>query len=299
MNKTFVVKKLKKGDGSDWVRLTKVGRARIGVDLRDKVSISASKNSIICEVHQGLIEDNNEMVCRISKKSRDLLAIDVDDSVEIQSKVNSVSKKKVTDKKKISRGIPEICILAIDCSESMRGLKFDSAKKSVIEYLDQKKNIMDGDIVGCIGFDKNALTIFEPTTNYDMGKGFLGKLQLNYGTDLGAALDFSRSLILMQGKKTETKGSIKKSDFARHIILVADGFSSSNLESPVPAAKACKDANIIVDVVGIVDIKGSQEEILLQQLAQITGGEYYSIDSKGTGPTRLVTVLRRKSEKLN
>jgi Mg-chelatase subunit ChlD len=304
MGITFSVKKLLSKDSPGVVRLTKVGRTKVGVEPGDSVRISSGKQEIVCSVHQGLKADKNELICRISKRSREALNVDVGGSVEIEK---SIGKYKKSDKEKtvkkfktfekktvgIKKGTPEICVLVIDCSESMRGRKFQDAKEAVSNFLDVKGNILEGDFVGCAGFDARAYEIFSLTSEYAKAKTKIDNLNLNLGTDIGVALDFARNMIGNFYKK-EAKG---KSHFAKHIILTADG--NGNPNTPRPAAQASKAAGIIVDVVGIVDAKGSLQEDMLRDIAGITGGKYYSVDAKGGGPGRLnlQTVFRRRGAK--
>lgn len=302
MGLEFSIKKLLSTDAADIVRLTKVGRSKLGVEPGDSVRITNGKQEVIGTVHQGLRSDKNDLICRISKKNRELLQVDVGQKVEIEkcdtiktSKKKLDSKFKTGEKRivKVKKGFPEICVLVIDCSESMRRQKFQDAKDAVANYLDVKGNILEGDIVGCVGFDAKAYEVFPLTSDYVKAKTHIGKLVLNLGTDIGVALDFARNMIAGLSKK----GGKTKADFAKHILLTADG--NGNPNTPRPAAQKCKEADIIVDVVGIVDAKGSLQEGMLRDIANIAGGKYFSVNEKGGGPRRLSlkTVFRRRSAK--
>ena len=115
----------------------------------------------------------------------------------------------------------------------------------------------------------------------------MGKLDLKLGTDIGNALDLAKEMIL--GPKGKKK--IKKTGFARHVVLLADG--RGNPHHPITAAKACEKASIVVDVIGLVDSK--VEEDFLRRIAKITGGRYQSIDSKSLH--KLARLFRDISEK--
>lgn len=273
----FAVKELPKEENAKWIRISKVGRLKLRKKQGEKINIRRNKFSYDLEIHQGLKKDSRNMVVRLSPTVIQKLGLSAGDIIEIEGRGKEYTKK----------GKPEICILTLDCSESMRGTKFQRTKAAAAEFLRVKSKLYDGDIVGCVGFDENAYVIFNPTEDYKKATGQLEKLDLHLGTDIGNALDIAREMIL--GPKGKKK--IKKPGFARHIVLLADG--RGHPHHPITAAQTCKEANIVIDVIGLVDSK--EEENFLRRIAEITGGKYQSIDSKSLH--KLARLFRDISEK--
>lgn len=277
MKYRFSINELPQGESDKWIRISKVGRLKLRKKQGEKINIRSNKYSFNLEIHQGLKGDSSNMVVRLAPTVIRKLGLSTGDVIEIEGKV----------KKDIKKGKAEICILTLDCSESMQGTKFQRTKAAAAEFLKVKSKLYDGDLVGCVGFDENAFAIFKPTEDYRKAIGQLEKLDLHLGTDIGNALDLAREMIL--GPKGIKK--MKKSDFARHIVLLADG--RGNPHHPITAAQACKEANIVIDVIGLVDSK--VEENFLRRIADITGGRYQSIDSKSLH--KLSRLFRDISEK--
>lgn len=285
MTYRFTVRELPKDDEAGWVRISKVGRLKLGSRQGEKVDVRAGEKSVKgLVVHQGLTEDSGGMIARLAPSVVGRLGIQYGDVVEIDA-------GGLDPKHNIKKGGPEICVLALDCSESMRGTKFQQARNAAVGFLDEKTRMVDGDLVGCVGFDGEAYDIFAPTSDYATARKGLDKLELHLGTDIGKALDLARRLIVAADQRTDKKA--KTAGWQRHIILLADG--NGNPNSPPVAAAACKDAHIVVDVVGIVD--GKLQEGLLRQIAETTGGRYRLVDAKNLADlARLYRRFSRKEE---
>lgn len=119
---------------------------------------------------------------------------------ELATVFEESAKKKDKDKGRV-----ETCVLALDCSESMRGHKFDQARRAAASFLEEKRRMDEGDRVGCVGFNGEAYAVFEPTTQYRSAESQLVGLQLRLGTDIGKALDLAREMILGKKKTKATK----------------------------------------------------------------------------------------------
>jgi Mg-chelatase subunit ChlD len=261
MKYRFRIKALPPDDQKAWIRIPKIGRAKLGKKQGDTLSIDGDKFAIKLTVHQGLKEDANNMVVRMAPSVIHQLGYVEGDIIELGK---SSSRK------------TEICILAIDCSLSMGDNgKINKVISAVGDFLDEKTKIRkDGDLVGCIGFAGEAWVIFNPSTAYKTKLGGLNMPELKLGTDLIKPLDLARSIIA-GGKKAKEKLK-NKSSVHKHVILLADGNSEHN---PSEAAQRCKAAGIVVDTVGVIDKANSQHQLgNLEAIARITGGRYVGID---------------------
>jgi Mg-chelatase subunit ChlD len=299
MSVRFRVRELPAEDDAGWIRVSKAGRERLGKKAGEKVLVSVGKHSVDgLIIHEGLRDDSGKLIVRLSQSVLQRLRVSYGDTVEIEPSGGvSDSKKKGTGA--IKKGVPEICVLALDCSESMRGSKFEQARKAAEGFLDAKTRMSDGDRVGCVGFDGEAYVVFDPTADFSAAKSKLSRLNLRLGTDIGKVLDLARDLICNErgrgGKAKGDKAAKQKADDAlqRHVILLADG--NGNPDSPPKAADLCKKARIVVDVVGILDTGGKLQEHLLRRIAEITGGRYRSVDDKSVSD--LARIYRRWAEK--
>lgn len=300
----FVVKEQRPGDEEGWARVSKVGRVKLGARQGDEVDVSSAKSTVEgLVVHQGLTEDSGAMVVRLGPGTVRKLGVKYGDTVDVTAGAGSDPKKKSEpvkkrdddkkkDKKKdqkgvIEKGRPEVCVLVIDCSESMRVVKFEQAKKAAESFLDAKTRMQEGDLVGCVGFDGQAYTVAEISKDYERVRQGLPKLNLRLGTDIGIALEHAMKMILASSAVKKDVGRLLQ----RHIILLADG--NGNPNSPPVAARECRKHDIIVDVVGIVD--GKLQEGLLKQVAELTGGRYRSVTASNVSD--LARLYRRFANK--
>ncbi|MCC5846802.1 MAG: VWA domain-containing protein [Verrucomicrobia bacterium] len=271
MDYRFTVKALPADDNASWARIPLVGRKKLGRKQGDKITLSNSKVSVSLTLHQGLKEDANKMVVRIAPSVFRKLGVSEGDVVEIGGK---------------SKGKSEICILAIDCSISMGDNgKIDKVKNAMSLFLDEKTKIKeDCDLVGCIGFAKEAWPIFEPSTSYAVIGKQLTKLDLQWGTNLVKPLELAQAMIV--GGKGKKAPKYDKKAFLKHVILLADGNSE---EDPTAAAGKCKELGIVVDTVGIIDKANAGHQLdNLKSIAKITGGRYVDIDQVDLAKLRRV-----------
>lgn len=185
----FTIRYLPPEDSASWIRIPKVGRKRLGKRQGAKLSIGNDKISVSLVVHQGIAEDGNKMVARIAPSVCRTIGVKEGDVIEIEGEAKRKS---------------EICVLAIDCSISMGDSgKIGKVQDAVRAFLDEKTKIRkDGDLVGCVGFAKDAWPIFAPSTAYRSKSEKVKNMDLKWGTDLVKPLELAQTMIIGgKGKK--------------------------------------------------------------------------------------------------
>jgi len=276
----FTVRYLPDGENEGWIRIPKTGRIRIGRKQGEIIRIRIKKFSHKFKVHQGLKNDANKLIVRMASAEMQKLGLKEGDTIEIEKK---------------SKRPSEICIIAIDCSISMRdNSKIDKVKTALSSFLNEKKKIKeDNDMVGFVGFADDAWKISAPATDYALKGKKIGSSNLKWGTNLVKPLQICRTMI--GGVKKKSLKASKSKDLRKHVIIIADGNSS---EDPKHEAKRCKQSGIIIDAIGLIDPSNREHQLHnLQTIANLTGGTYLPIDQAdlATLVKRLSTAAKDKS----
>jgi Ca-activated chloride channel family protein len=183
-------------------------------------------------------------------------------------------------------------LITLDVSGSMASIDFkpknrlEVAKEVISNFIRDRKT----DRIGLVVFAGTSYTKCPLTIDYDILQYFLNQTrigELEDGTALGMALATSVNRI----RYARTKAKI--------IILLTDGVNNRGEIDPLDAAKIARDFNIKVYTIGVgrrgeapfpvMDAYGNQQyimvnveidEVLLQKIANDTGGLYFRATDK-------------------
>jgi len=200
----------------------------------------------------------------------------------------------------LSKGIDIIIVLDESPSMSAKDFppinRFESAKDIIQKFIDGREN----DSVGIVSFADDAVLRVPLTLDYETVKSSVKNLKImsmGQGTAIGMGLAVS---VLHLKNSTST---------SKVIILLTDGVNNAGEVLPESAAKAAKELGIKVYTIGIggvdpVEIEfvnpetgivtkadlpaGGFDQTLLEEIAAITGGNFY----KASSPGMLETVLQ-------
>lgn len=181
-------------------------------------------------------------------------------------------------------------LLAIDTSGSMRALDFhlqnsevnrlDVIKKVVADFISKRTH----DRIGMVVFGEEAYTQCPLTTDTGTLRDFLERIRIGIAGD-GTAIGNALATAVKRLKNQKTKSRI--------IILLTDGRNNAGEISPLTAAGIARDLGIKIYAIGIgsdgpvpypeetpfgvrkVYAHLEQDEDMLKQIAQITGGRYF------------------------
>jgi Ca-activated chloride channel family protein len=198
-------------------------------------------------------------------------------------------------------------ILAFDVSASMaaddlKPTRMDAAKAAAKDFVMRQPA---GVVIGIVAFSDAGLSVQVPSSDQAAVIASIDRLTPARGTSLGQGILASLNAVAQAESDTPPDYYSNRS-FAPSpspsavpagshgsavIVLLSDG---ENTESPDPiaAAQTAADQGIRIDTVGIgsaagttLDLNGFKvhtqlDEATLQQVAQITGGTYYSADDE-------------------
>lgn len=177
-------------------------------------------------------------------------------------------------------------MLALDISTSMQAEDFKPnnrlyvAKEVIHKFIDGREN----DRLGLVVFARRSFTQCPLTTDYDLLKSLLDRV------DFGMVEDKTAIGLAIANAANRLRESTAKSKI---IILLTDGVNNVDDLSPIDAAKAAAALGIKIYTIGagrpgMVDVPvdgmfGRQyrqmesqiDEGTLQQIAQISGGQFY------------------------
>jgi hypothetical protein len=163
----------------------------------------------------------------------------------------------------IEKTVPQDVILIIDRSNSMLPGDIDFAKQIATEYVE---NMSAQDRGAVIHFDTNVVLMSALTSNHNRLKSDIASIpgpgELTY---MGEAL-------LESLQELNTHGQV---DNSHVIILFTDGGWNGDIDPESVAHWARENRTFIFTV----DLSGSQDSTLLKEIAKITGGQYFPVDS--------------------
>lgn len=200
----------------------------------------------------------------------------------------------------LSKGVDIMIVLDESPSMSAKDFppvnRFESAKDIIQKFIDGREN----DSVGIVSFADDAVLRVPLTLDYETVKRSVEELKimdLGQGTAIGMGL--AVSVLHLENSIAESKV----------IILLTDGVNNAGEVLPESAAKAAKELGIKVYTIGIggsepVELEfvnpetgiitkadlpeGGFDQTLLEEVASITGGNFY----KASSPGMLETVLQ-------
>lgn len=190
-----------------------------------------------------------------------------------------------------SRGID--IMLALDISSSMYAADFHpnritAAKEAAKQFIDERPS----DRIGVVVFAGEAFTLCPATLDHALLKKQIDNAdnwQLEDGTAIGNGLFMAINRLVDTTHLT-----------TKVIILLTDGVQNRGNYSPVDAANAAKQLNIRVYSIGVgtnsnrpipildkngnmiseLDPRNSFDRETLKQIADVTGGEYFTANSR-------------------
>jgi Ca-activated chloride channel family protein len=195
-------------------------------------------------------------------------------------------------------------VLAIDISKSMEATdvqpsRLGSAKNAAARFLGE---IPPKFRVGVVTFASRAVVALRPTDDRQLARSVLATIHGGQGTALGDAV----ALAVRIGRARTTDGVIPPTS----VLVISDGSSTSGRTPPPAAAERARQAHVPVSTIlvgtpnGVVTQKltgGFTERIqvpaspqTLQQLAEATGGQFFSAPSD----PRVRDVFRKLGSRL-
>lgn len=155
---------------------------------------------------------------------------------------------------------PIAVALTIDKSGSMGGQKIIDAKNAAIEFVNQ----MNANDKGAIISFNDQVTVNQSfTSDKNLLINAINSLVSGGGTAIYDALIESVNQTFTQtGRKA--------------IILLTDGADINSTHTLQEAINSARNANLPVYTIGLGVPTGSPEELVLQQIADSTGGQYYN-----------------------
>jgi Ca-activated chloride channel family protein len=181
-------------------------------------------------------------------------------------------------------------VLALDISGSMSAEDFvpldrlEAAKEVIADFISERKY----DRVGLVVFAANAFTNSPPTIDHRVLEYLLedmalaAELGLEDGTAIGMGLGAAANML----KDSDSESKV--------VILLTDGVNNKGIIDPLTAATAAKAIDVRVYTIGMgrPELSGTQwrgflgnrmvigryelDEETLRQIADITGGQYFT-----------------------
>jgi Ca-activated chloride channel family protein len=195
-------------------------------------------------------------------------------------------------------------MLVLDTSSSMQAQDFRPknrlhvAKEVVKEFVSKRTN----DRIGLVVFSAQAISQCPLTLDYEVVKDLVNRVEfgmLDDGTAIGVALATACNRLKDTGAKS------------RVVVLLTDGRNNMGMVSPITAGQVAKSLGIKVYTIGVgkkgmapvpindpvfgtrlVQMEVQIDEETLQEIARITGGEYF----RATNATELSRIYDRIDE---
>lgn len=183
-------------------------------------------------------------------------------------------------------------MMIMDLSSSMLAKDFDpdrlSASKEVArQFVDKRKY----DRIGLVVFAGESFTQCPITTDHSIVKSFLSNLQCGLLED-GTAIGMGLASAVNRLKESEAKSKV--------VILLTDGVNNSGYIKPMTAAEIAEEIGVKVYTIGVGTMgnavspiskrsdgryifgmsKVEIDEVLLKEIAGLTGGKYYRATSQ-------------------
>jgi uncharacterized membrane protein len=188
----------------------------------------------------------------------------------------------------ISDAKPVSVVMVIDASGSMGG--FSSNGKTAIEMAKQGAKeciaaLSGSDFVGVISFDGiehlHTGTSLIPASQKQNLYDAVDEISAGGGTLYEGALQAARTLLL--SAKTEL----------RTILFLTDGMSQEDTAQYMHVVESLRKEGVTVTAFGICDYGASPDLTILENIAAVTGGEFYKVDNVDILPEIMVDVAYR------
>jgi Ca-activated chloride channel family protein len=184
-------------------------------------------------------------------------------------------------------------------AEDMEPNRMEAAKAVVQEFVVSQPSTVQ---LGVVAFSNGGFAVQPPTNDIDSVLGAINRLTPQLGTSLGQGIQASLNAIAFDaGEDPQAINSLdpavvptpvpEGTHSPAVIVLISDG---ENTEGPDPlaAAQAAADRGVRIYTIGIgsaagvdLEVNGFMvhtrlDEATLQQIAQISGGEYYRAENE-------------------
>jgi Ca-activated chloride channel homolog len=183
-------------------------------------------------------------------------------------------------------------VIALDVSTSMLAKDFtpnrlEAAKEVAKEFVSERKD----DRIGLVVFSGESFTQFPLTTDHNILINLLGEVKTGMMKD-GTAIGLGLANAVRNLKDSQAQSKV--------VVLLTDGINNAGSIAPMAAAQVAQDLGIRVYTIGIrrreigqrsteflgsVEVLGNDYNIdpdMLQNIAHLTGGRYYSSTDKET-----------------
>ncbi|PZA07110.1 MULTISPECIES: VWA domain-containing protein [unclassified Meiothermus] len=183
-------------------------------------------------------------------------------------------------------------VLALDVSRSMRATdvlpsRFEAAREALKVFI---RELPQGARIGLVTFSRAATEVVAPTTDRQRLLDSVDLIQLEFGTAIGEGILTSLQAL---PPLEQRKGAKDPSELAT-IILLTDGRSISGID-PLEAARIAAEQKVRIHTIGVGRVTEGPvpglenvyqwaayfDEEVLKQIAAITGGKYFFVNSAG------------------
>lgn len=181
-------------------------------------------------------------------------------------------------------------VVALDISGSMLAEDFkpnrmEAAKETAVEFV----NMRPGDRIGLTIFSGESFTMVPLTTDHELLKDMLRNVHTGMVED-GTAIGDGLATAINRLRESDAISKV--------IILLTDGINNAGVIDPLTAAEIAQIYNIRVYTVGVGssgpvpypfqtpfgvqyrDVEIPVDELLLQEMAEMTGGLYFWADNQ-------------------
>lgn len=165
-------------------------------------------------------------------------------------------------------------VLVLDTSSSMTvpygggQSRAEAARQVLTEFIDGRRD----DRIGIVIFRNESLVLSPLSTDYEALKRLVEDAQqvnLSDGTAIGLGL--AEGVNLLRDSRARS----------RVAILLTDGENNNRTLEPMVAARIAQTLGVRVYTIGVIESRavGGVDERALQEMANITGGRYFSADN--------------------
>lgn len=185
-----------------------------------------------------------------------------------------------------------VVVLAIDTSLSMQATDVEPNRlEAAQEAADDLVRGLDGGVrVGLVSFNNGATVQVSPTTDHDLVREAIARLELDEFTAVGEAIFAGLDAIAIAEREEPEEPDVDEP--TSRIVLMSDGETTTG-RPDVEAAQAAFEAGVPVSTIAFgtqgatIEIPGDGEvdvsvnEQALQAIAESTGGEFFTATTAG------------------
>ena len=196
-------------------------------------------------------------------------------------------------------------ILAFDVSGSMaandmKPTRMDAAKAAALDFIQRQPATVQ---IGVVAFSDAGFSVQVPTNEQDALQAAINRLTPQRGTSLANGIIASlKAIDTSNGQATHfysnatptptpTPTPVPKGTYTPAVIVLLTDGENNESPNPLAAAQAAADRGVRIYTVGIGSAAGTTlhvngftvhtqlDEAMLQQISQLTGGDYYNAES--------------------